>query len=92
MAESYVAIRKAALESNGSAVEEGAGRDSGLAGFSGKADGGTIQWTSEGRFVLGVATNDDAATREMQDDALEAAAEVLAKAQKTRANRRRDRK
>ena len=92
MAESFVAIRKAATEAGGVTTEEGAGRDSGLPGFAGTLDSRTVQWTHEGRYVLGIATTDADATREKQDDALEAAAEVLAKAQKTRANRRRDRK
>jgi len=92
MAESFVAIRKAATEAAGGSVEEGAGRDSGLPGFAGSLDSRAIQWTNEGRYVLGIATTDADATREKQDDALEAAADVLAKAQKTRANRRRDRK
>jgi len=92
MAESYVAIRKAATLQAGAQVEEGAGRDSGLVGFSGQLDDQTIQWTSEGRYVIGFSTDDPALTRERQDDAIEAAAEVLATAQKTRENRRRNRR
>lgn len=84
----------------GANLEEGAGRDSGLVGFvthapvegdeAGQAR--TTQWTYEGRYVLGLTTTDAAITREMQDDALEAAAEVIAKVQKTRDSRRKRRK
>lgn len=78
-------------------LEEGAGRDSGLVGYVSHAprEGDTdeqtrtTQWTYEGRYILGLSTTDPAVTREMQDDALEAAAEVLAKAQRTRDSRRR---
>jgi len=84
----------------GAKLEEGAGRDSGLVGYvthaasEGDAEGQarTTQWTYEGRYVLGLSTTDPAVTREMQDDALEAAAEVIAKAQKTRDSRRKRRK
>lgn len=91
MAESYVNLAKSAAEKNGAKVEAGAGRDGGLVGFAAtrEADGKTdsLQLTSEGKMVLGFVTS-IGAEREPWDDAMEAAAEVLAKAQKTRKNRR----
>ncbi len=93
MAEQYVNTVKAALKTQGATVEDGAGRDSGLPGFAGsfkdEAGEAQMQATNEGKFVLVYfAQNDKNADREKQDDALEAAAEILAKAQKTRKNRR----
>ena len=78
-------------------VQEGAGRDSGLPGYVAKGKTGSgsphmAQWTYEGKYVIGLETNDPEADREAQDDALEAAAEVLAKAQKSRSNKRREKR
>ncbi len=91
MAESYVNLAKKAAEESGAKVEEGAGRDGGLPGFAGKreADGKTdaLQLTAEGKFVLGFVTS-ASSERDNWDDAMEAAAELLGKVQKTRVNRR----
>jgi hypothetical protein len=97
MAEAYVNTAKGALKQRGGTLGEGgAGRDGGLPGFTGRLDSKTdgeertdrIQVTYEGKYVLGFVTDDADSTRERQDDALEAAAEVLGKAQKTRKKRR----
>ncbi|MDJ0522161.1 MAG: hypothetical protein QNJ90_08825 [Planctomycetota bacterium] len=93
MAESYVNLAKSAAEKSGAKIDEGgSGRDGGLFGFAGtrEADGATnaLQMTAEGKFVLAFVTTVDVDNREPWDDALEAAAEILAKAQKTRKNRK----
>jgi len=96
MAEAFVNISKGAAKQRGAEIEDGAGRDSGLPGYvtkvtldeEGRKRAQSAQWTFEGRFVLGLTTTDPAADRDAQDDALEAAAEVIAKVQKTRKNRR----
>jgi len=95
MAESFVNLAKAAAEKAGDKVQAGAGRDGGLVGFAStraaQGAGGiqeTRQLTSEGAYVIGIVSADGVTKREAWDDALEAAAEVLAKEQKTRKNRR----
>lgn len=96
MAKAFADISKGALSQRKGTAEEGAGRDSGLVGYAGSEEierDGTkrtrrVQVTYEGGFALGIRTDHVGARREAQDDALEAAAEVLAKAQRTRSNRR----
>jgi len=103
-AEGFINIAKSAAEKQGAEVEEGAGRDSGLPGYvarrkveiDGQEVQRTAQWTYEGRFVLGFSTTSEGASsdeeREVADDAMEAAAELLSKAAKTRDSRRRKRR
>jgi len=92
MAASYVTLAQSAAGKRGVKVEEGAGRDASLAGFAGtqEHDGKTerMQMTIEGRFVVGFVSDDPKPDRDAFDDALDGAAEVLAKLQKTRKNRR----
>ena len=95
LAEAFVNLRKGAVERAQGKTEAGAGRDGGLHGFTANVPEGEgkqwMQWTYEGSYALGILTPSDLGdpdTRESWDDALEAAAEVVAKAESTRENRR----